>query len=237
MNDADGPTAPQPGATLDAVRAWCAADDIDVVIDGFGTGARLRCDTVELEVDASGDDVVVRHRFGIQQGVFEWAIPGAPTATPTVAEVVGRVVDSRWGPVRGRVEVADAGSRITVECACDRSDLTRAWFRAATSELVKTRRVIDRLIADDVAQRAALAAVSDAAATPAPAAGGWVPTHVVPPGGAETWSEPHPEAPATERLDAGQPVRVDERRGEWARVVRDDGRSAWVDGRVLQPLR
>ena len=278
MNDAVGPAVPGTAELLRAVRGWCAADGMDVVVDKSGTQASVRCDGVELELDTIGGVMVVRHRFTIPSGVFTWAIPGMQAAaTPTLADVVARVIDSRWGPLRGSAQPTATGSQVTLECAVDGGDMSRGSFRAATLEVVKTRRVIDRLVADDEAQRAALAGVIGAGQSPgeagasatavaggpdggasprtnagtprmrlgtthaaapgqAPSAGGWVPTHVVPPGGAATWAEPDPDAPATARLDAGLSIGVAERRGDWARIVCENGWSAWVDARRLQPL-
>jgi hypothetical protein len=68
------------------------------------------------------------------------------------------------------------------------------------------------------------------AAVPAP--GGFQPTHTSPPGGLDAWSEPGSGPPAT-HLEAGVPLAVAERRGDWARVSAANGWSGWVDGRRL----
>ncbi|MEZ0096147.1 hypothetical protein [Streptacidiphilus sp. EB129] len=61
------------------------------------------------------------------------------------------------------------------------------------------------------------------------------PTHVAPPEGLATWAAPEPSQP-TAALDPLLPVLVDERRGDWARVVCANGWTAWVDGRRLVTL-
>ncbi|MDX3642332.1 hypothetical protein [Streptomyces sp. MB09-02B] len=61
---------------------------------------------------------------------------------------------------------------------------------------------------------------------------GFLPTHVVPPGGLATWETPDPAHP-TVALDALLPVQLLERRGDWGRVLCANGWSAWVDGRLL----
>ncbi|CAL9345163.1 hypothetical protein SUDANB58_00348 [Streptomyces sp. enrichment culture] len=61
---------------------------------------------------------------------------------------------------------------------------------------------------------------------------GFLPTHVVPPHGMPAWETPDPGRP-TVALDALLPVRLAERRGDWAHVVCSNGWSAWVDGRLL----
>lgn len=74
-------------------------------------------------------------------------------------------------------------------------------------------------------------------ASPAPAAapqGGaaFRATHTSPAGGLDAWSEPAP-GPAAAHVDAGVALAVVERRGDWARVIADNGWSGWVDGRRL----
>ncbi|MBE4737493.1 MULTISPECIES: hypothetical protein [Streptomyces] len=61
---------------------------------------------------------------------------------------------------------------------------------------------------------------------------GFLPTHVVPPGGLSAWESPHPDRP-TVPLDALLPVQLLERRGDWGHVLCANGWSAWVDGRLL----
>ncbi|WP_415960407.1 hypothetical protein [Streptomyces sp. 021-4] len=66
-------------------------------------------------------------------------------------------------------------------------------------------------------------------ATPAPE---FRPTHVIPPDGLPAWEAPDVARP-TDPLDALLPVRLAERRGDWAYVVCSNGWAAWVDGRLL----
>ncbi|WP_328508060.1 hypothetical protein [Streptomyces sp. NBC_00391] len=61
---------------------------------------------------------------------------------------------------------------------------------------------------------------------------GFLPTHVVPPGGLPAWDDPDPSRP-TVALDALLPVQLLERRGDWGHVQCANGWSAWVDGRLL----
>ncbi|MGG2459476.1 hypothetical protein ACO0M4_06570 [Streptomyces sp. RGM 3693] len=58
------------------------------------------------------------------------------------------------------------------------------------------------------------------------------PSHVVPPGGTATWAAPDATRPLVP-LDPLLPVRVVERRGDWALALCSNGWSAWVDGRLL----
>ncbi|MFF2811334.1 hypothetical protein ACFVT2_29995 [Streptomyces sp. NPDC058000] len=58
------------------------------------------------------------------------------------------------------------------------------------------------------------------------------PSHVVPPGGMATWAAPDATRPLVP-LDPLLPVRVVERRGDWALALCSNGWSAWVDGRLL----
>jgi hypothetical protein len=65
----------------------------------------------------------------------------------------------------------------------------------------------------------------------------WAPTHVVPAGGIGAWDVPD----AARRPIAVLPERTElvvlSWMGEWARVGMENGRIAWVDGRLLAPRR
>ncbi|WP_406055149.1 hypothetical protein [Streptomyces sp. NBC_01077] len=58
------------------------------------------------------------------------------------------------------------------------------------------------------------------------------PTHVVPRAGLDTWEAPDPGLPTTP-LDAFLPVRLEERAGDWGRILCSNGWTAWVDARLL----
>ncbi|WP_329275360.1 hypothetical protein [Streptomyces sp. NBC_00691] len=58
------------------------------------------------------------------------------------------------------------------------------------------------------------------------------PTHVVPRDGLDTWEGPDPTLPTTP-LDAFLPVRLEERAGDWGRILCSNGWTAWVDARLL----
>ncbi|MDX3129574.1 hypothetical protein PV367_07125 [Streptomyces europaeiscabiei] len=61
---------------------------------------------------------------------------------------------------------------------------------------------------------------------------GFLPSHVVPPGGLPAWEAPDPSYP-TVALDPLLPVQLLERRGDWGHVLCANGWSAWIDGRLL----
>ncbi|WFB10815.1 hypothetical protein LRS74_30055 [Streptomyces sp. LX-29] len=61
------------------------------------------------------------------------------------------------------------------------------------------------------------------------------PTHIVPRYGLPTWAAPD-GVQALDPLDPLLPVRLAERRGDWAQVVCSNGWAAWVDGRLLLPV-
>src|SRR5438309_7985058 len=64
---------------------------------------------------------------------------------------------------------------------------------------------------------------------------GFHPDRRVPPRGVPTWPEPDPSLPKGERLAAGTSVEVlEELPDGWARVRREDGWTAWLDGRRLR---
>ncbi|MGW8360484.1 YrhB domain-containing protein [Streptomyces wedmorensis] len=65
----------------------------------------------------------------------------------------------------------------------------------------------------------------------------WRPTHLVPEGGMPAWAEPDPAGEPVARIDAGVELQLLERAGDRVHIVCNNGWSAWVDGRAVEPLR
>ena len=65
------------------------------------------------------------------------------------------------------------------------------------------------------------------------AAGGWSPSHSVPPQGLRAWGAPDPSGPVVANLAPGLPIQVTEVRGAWARVICSNGWTGWIDGRII----
>ena len=68
---------------------------------------------------------------------------------------------------------------------------------------------------------------------PQPAAGGWAPSHSVPPQGLRAWGAPDPSGPVVANLAPGLPIQIAEVRGAWARVICSNGWTGWIDGRII----
>ena len=68
---------------------------------------------------------------------------------------------------------------------------------------------------------------------PQQAAGGWAPSHSVPPQGMRAWGAPDPSGPVVANLAPGLPIQVAEVRGAWARVICSNGWTGWIDGRII----
>jgi SH3-like domain-containing protein len=64
----------------------------------------------------------------------------------------------------------------------------------------------------------------------------WSPTHVVPAGGMAAWPEPDPQQQPTAQLSERVQLRIDERRGAWAKVTGSNGWTGWVDARRLEAV-
>ncbi len=64
-------------------------------------------------------------------------------------------------------------------------------------------------------------------------AGGWAPSHAVPPQGLRAWGAPDPSGPVVANLAPGLPIQVAEVRGAWARVICSNGWTGWIDGRII----
>jgi len=68
---------------------------------------------------------------------------------------------------------------------------------------------------------------------PPPPATGWVPTHLVPPGGMAAWNAPDPSRQPIVNLPERLELVVEGRAGAWAHVRAVNGWRGWVDGRRL----
>ena len=64
----------------------------------------------------------------------------------------------------------------------------------------------------------------------------WAATHQAPAGGLPAWASPDPSAAPIAELAARVQLRIEETRGDWARVSGSNGWSGWVDARRLGPL-
>ena len=62
------------------------------------------------------------------------------------------------------------------------------------------------------------------------------PTHRTPATGMAAWGAPDPSQPSVGNVEGGREVAIAERTGEWARIVLDNGWTAWVDARLLEEL-
>jgi len=71
------------------------------------------------------------------------------------------------------------------------------------------------------------------APTPALVAPGWIPTHLVPPGGMAAWDAPDPSRPPMAHLPERIELVVEAGVGAWAQVRAVNGWRGWVDGRLL----
>jgi hypothetical protein len=99
----------------------------------------------------------------------------------------------------------------------------------------------ERILAPRYDAPAPVAAQQPAAAprprrAPPPRARGWNPTHAVPAGGLDAWTEPDPAATPVASLDPGLDVVLVETRGAWARVLCENGWEGWTDARELEAI-
>ena len=65
----------------------------------------------------------------------------------------------------------------------------------------------------------------------------FVSTHLTPIAGMDSWPRPDAQATLGPRISENLEVQVLDRAGDWAKVVFSNGWSAWVDGRLLLPVR
>ncbi|WP_062990197.1 SH3 domain-containing protein [Nocardia anaemiae] len=62
------------------------------------------------------------------------------------------------------------------------------------------------------------------------------PTHQVPANGMPAWATPDSTRPPVARIDPRVELQILERSGDWAHIACNNGWTAWVDGRAIEPL-
>jgi hypothetical protein len=65
----------------------------------------------------------------------------------------------------------------------------------------------------------------------------FVPTHVTPASGMDSWPRPDARAPLGPRIGEQLEVELLDESGDWAKIACSNGWTAWVDGRLLAPIR
>jgi hypothetical protein len=144
-------------------------------------------------------------------------------------------------------EMHDDGGDIAVRFRAPvfEDGLTRQGFALTASAVLKAAQVFDWVLArrgESIGRYAGAgsetsATIETTPATPSVAdaapASGWSPTHVVA-RRADAWAQPDPAGPRAGTVRRRVPVQVTERRGDWARVVAENGWSGWIDSRELK---
>lgn len=222
---------------LDRIAAWCG-DEPDIE---FGEGRVVLEGDPPLHIDLALDDdrVLLSHSHR------------NPDPDDEFADAARRLLTRRGSMVRGTVEAGTDGITTTVEYPIYREGINRQNFLLAVRDIAGTVDALGEASASAAAPAAAVPEEPSPAFQPVEAGPSteeltapvsqvvgaqdqpWAPTHVVPGGGMDAWSEPDPsQAPAT-TLQARVELRVDEMRGAWAHVTGSNGWTGWVDGRRL----
>jgi SH3-like domain-containing protein len=195
---------------------------------------------LRLNLAVTAEEVLLSHRMSLA-GAGEGALKQAMS-----------LVNKRGSLMRGTAAAEGGGLAVTIEYPIYLDGLTRQNFLLATQELAATADSVSALgtaspaaapepkvVVEPAAFAAPAAMVADTiempASLPQPAAV-FTPTHEVPAGGMSAWAAPDPNLQPVARLEARVQLRVDERRGAWARVTGSNGWTGWVDDRRLSPL-
>lgn len=227
---------------LSRIAGWCLADPkLNYLEDG--PAVEVAGDPpLRLNLAVTGEEVLLSHHLTLT-GAAEGALAQAAA-----------LVNRRGSLLRGTAAPENGGLGVDIEYPIYLDGLTRQNFLLATQELAATADAVAGLgtvaaaaapqpkvmMEPAVAAPAVVAPmVTETAAMPAPApqvAAAFMPTHEVPAGGMSAWANPDPSLQPIARLEARVQLRVDERRGAWARVTGSNGWTGWVDDRRLSPL-
>ncbi|MCU1354414.1 MAG: hypothetical protein JWM05_3623 [Acidimicrobiales bacterium] len=226
-------------------------------VTGLGPHA-VNVDVVIPAADPAG--LTIGHLWATEDVLA--TLPGATRSDrlATLGAIAADVALARPGRLTCSVQSDDDASQVAILCPVDEDGLTRQVFLAALADVGKARRQIERYLeaiatvdATAGATRSApIDATDSAPAGATEAAAGdeasampttqlaavqpeapWLPTHWVPPPGWPAWQQDGGDT-ATVQLDAGLPIRLLQRSGDWAQVETANGWTGWVDGRRLR---
>jgi SH3-like domain-containing protein len=225
---------------LSRIAGWCLADPKLTFVEAGPAVEVAGEPPLRLNLAVTAEEVLLSHRMSLA-GAGEGALAQAMS-----------LVNKRGSLMRGTAAAEGGGLAVTIEYPIYLDGLTRQNFLLATQELAATADSVSALgtaspaaapepkvVVEPAAFAAPAAMVADTiempASLPQPAAV-FTPTHEVPAGGMSAWAAPDPNLQPVARLEARVQLRVDERRGAWARVTGSNGWTGWVDDRRLSPL-
>ena len=225
---------------LSRIAGWCLADPKLTFVEEGPAVEVAGEPPLRLNLAVTAEEVLLSHRMSLA-GAGQEALAQATS-----------LVNKRGSLMRGTAAVEGSGLAVTMEYPIYLDGLTRQNFLLATQELAATADSVadlgtvspaaapePKVVMAPPAFAAPAAMVADTiempASLPQPAAV-FTPTHEVPAGGMSAWAAPDPNLQPVARLEARVQLRVDERRGAWARVTGSNGWTGWVDDRRLSPL-
>ncbi|MFH1329906.1 MAG: SH3 domain-containing protein [Actinomycetota bacterium] len=227
---------------LGRIAGWCLADPKLTFVEEGPAVEVAGEPPLHLDLAVTGEEVLLSHRLSLA-GAGEGALTRAMA-----------LVNRRGSLLRGTAEAEGDGLAVGIEYPVYLDGLTRQNFLLATQELAAAADAVAGLgtvtpaakapepevVMEPAAFVAPIPVVADTiempASPPQPAAAAFAPTHEAPAGGMSAWASPDPNLQPVARLEARVQLRVDERRGAWARVTGANGWTGWVDDRRLSPL-
>lgn len=232
---------------LSRIAGWCLADPkLTFVEEGpavqvAGEPPRL------LDLAVTGEEVLLSHHLDLavaDEGALAQATAlvnrRGSLLRGTAAEEGGRLVVGVEYPVyldgltRQNFLLAAQETAAAVDAVAALGPSAAAVATEPEPAVLEPQAVMEPVVA------APIPVVADTiempAAPPQPVAAAFTPTHEVPAGGMSAWAAPDPNLQPVARLEARVQLRVDERRGAWARVTGSNGWTGWVDERRLSPL-
>gem|GEM_PF-1810379 len=224
---------------LGRIAGWCRADPKLTFLEE-GPAVEVAGEPPRrLDLAVAEEEVLLSHRLTLTD-TGEDALPEALA-----------LANQRGSLLRGTAEMDNGRLVVNLEYPIYMDGLSRQNFLLATQELAGAADAVAALGAAAPAEAAEPKVMMEPAAAPVekpadtiempaappePAAAAFVPTHEVPPGGMSAWANPDPSLQPIARLEARVQLRVDERRGAWARVTGSNGWTGWVDDRRLAPV-
>ena len=225
---------------LSRIAGWCLADPKLTFVEEGPAVEVAGEPPLRLDLAVTGEEVLLSHRMSLA-GAGEGALAQAMA-----------LVNKRGSLLRGTAEVEGGGLAVGIEYPIYLDGLTRQNFLLATQELAaaadarrrpghgapRQRRL--RSPRWSWSRRRSSPPAGDGgrhhrdAGRPAAAGGRSSPRPMrSPPAACRPGPAPDPNLQPVARLEARVQLRVDERRGAWARVTGSNGWTGWVDDRRL----
>lgn len=132
---------------IESLRSWCETANLEIV-EERRTRAGLSLRVEQKEGSPAPVDVLFTPEGAAHLVRTERLVPGNLAKILPLQDLVERLVEARAGLLQGRLETRDGSPMAVFEFPLDPEALSRMGFLAAVAEVGKSRRSLERALAD-----------------------------------------------------------------------------------------